>query len=154
MKYLGPLVFCLTIALSQQGPADAASTSDSWEDNNTRELLGHPCVELDRSLIAPVPADRREQAIAKLSKISAMALNEDQADTFLGLGRDVAMASASGRIKAAIAELKEQKRLELEERIGSWGASFQQRLDALEVLGASTEQQSLKPYLVRAIAKY
>ena len=76
-----------------------------------------------------------------------------EAAALLGLGTAPADVTAQAMIKAAISKLAEQKRLELEERVGSWGPMDQERLDRLQRLEASSTLLSLRPYLIRAIAK-
>jgi hypothetical protein len=133
--------------------AHQAYARDAWETKGSGQRLVTPCNSLDPSLIAPVPADRRHSGIASLEGEPIIALDKNQAARFLGLHNGDKNISALGRIKSAIQKLREQKRLEIEERIGSWAMSDQERLDRLETLSASSSINGLKPYLVRAIAK-
>jgi hypothetical protein len=148
-RLVGPSPNSTPQAVHQESPPQR----DSWESDPTQLATNPSCVELDRSLVAPVPAVTRADAVAKLDKVSAVALNENETAAILDLKSGVNEASARGRIKSAIAKLEEQKRLELEQRIGSWGPLDEERLAKLQNFGSSGLPAKLMPYLVRGIAK-
>ncbi len=153
MRFWPLFAVCLAAVAYPFASANAADTVDAWEGSDAQERALRGCIAIDQSLFAPVPSAHRAEAISKLEKIPVAALSEKQATAILALESDPSMASAPDRIKATIKQLREQKRLELDEKIGSWGQVFQERLSALEALDASLTPRDLKPYLVRAIGK-
>jgi len=146
VAFMGFLIGLTTFA----SPADA---QDSWEAKDSGPQLTVSCNSVDPSLVAPVPTAHRLAAITSLERVPAIALDRGQTARLLDLEDSDKSISATGRIKTVIGKLKEQKRLELEERIGSWSQSDQERLDRLEALEGSPAISKFKPYLVRAIAK-
>jgi len=124
---------------------------DGWENRRPNGLRG--CNVIDPALIAPVPLAHRQEAIAKLEDIAITALDQRQASALLDLPSD-ASSSGAGRIKTAIAMLEELQRSVLEHRIGSWSRADQKRLDGLHRRDIDPATAALRPFLVRAIAKY
>lgn len=108
---------------------------------------------INDALVVPVPSDRRPDGISRLELSSAIPLQPKDAVTILGLESNPSMALPQSRIESEIARLREQKRLELEERKGSWGKSFQDELDQLEILAKNGAVRQLKPVLARAVAR-
>jgi hypothetical protein len=110
------------------------------------------CNVIDAALIAPVPVAHRPEAIAELENVAITELDQGQMLTLLDLPSDPSTSGAS-RINAAIAILEEQRRIALEDRIGSWPRAYQERLDGLHHLDADPSTATLRPFLVRAVAK-
>jgi hypothetical protein len=111
------------------------------------------CNVIDSALIAPVPVAHRPEAITKLENVAITELDQNQALAILDRPSDASISAAS-RIKAAIAELEDERRSALEDRIGSWTRADQKRLDTLHRLDADPVTAALRPFLVRAVAKY
>ena len=126
--------------------------TESWESNPTDKLPTN-CTNVERSLIVPIPAVRRADAIARLANRSSRRLTEKQVVAILNL-RSSSDASASGRIEHAIAALTQQKRLAEEKAKGSWSSADQDRLQKLEAFASGPTPEKLKPYLLRGVARY
>jgi hypothetical protein len=124
---------------------------DGWENRRPNGLRG--CNVVDPALVAPVPVAHRQEAIAKLENIAITELDQRQASALLDLPSD-ASSSGAGRIKAAIAMLEELRRSVLEHRIGSWSRADEKRLDGLHRRDVDPATAALRPFLVRAVAKY
>lgn len=147
----GAALTVLLVALITGPGHGEAPVPDTWENDRPDGLQG--CKVIERALIAPVPVGHRPEAIAKLENVAITELDQGQTSALLDLPSD-ANISGAGRIKAAIAMLEERRRSVLEHRIGSWTRADQKRLDGLYRIDADPATAALRPFLVRAVAKY
>jgi hypothetical protein len=139
-------------AVSPSSGIDALS--DPWESKGIPPNDEAGCFELDRALIIPVPQDQRAEAIARLESVPALRLDDADAARFLHIVQtQPRQGLVTNFVDKAIANLREQKRKELDERVGSWGPMEEERLTKLVALRDSPHLLDLKPYLVRAVAK-
>jgi hypothetical protein len=152
----GPfLAICLyaNCSLGFAGP----SVAEDWERESAKQRLPDRslCSPIDRALIRPTIPSQRPAAISQLEKLPVMEIDEHRAAVLVEApGSAETSDSATSVIGKAIAELQARKRRELVDHQGSWSLADQDRLDKLELLKKSATLSTLRPFLVRAIAKY
>jgi hypothetical protein len=144
----GPgLIVALLLALNADRGYGASPAPDSWEDRPPQGLQG--CTVVDSALLAPVPPAHRPEAIARLENVSVAELDRQQVWALLDL--DTATdASGSSEDREATGEPSERHRY----RIGSWDRAERERLDRLRQLEGDPATATLRPFLVRAVAKH
>ena len=149
-RWLAEILFSL--ALACEPSYSATLTPDSWENRPQAGEL-QDCTSIDSALIAPVAVGNRTKVIARLDKTSAIDLNQREMLELLGLPQNTP-ASATERIRAAIGTLEQERRSAIEHHVGSWSLATQDRLNRLQHLAVEPGTMTLRPFLVRAVAKY
>jgi hypothetical protein len=124
--------------------------TNSWEGQPPDSL--QDCKPIEPALIVAIPIAHRSEAIAQLESVSIIELDQSRLTALLDLTPDTS-ASAPAWIKAAIGSLNQKRRSELEDHVGGWTQADQNHLDRLQTLQADPLTATLKPFLVRAVAK-
>lgn len=114
--------------------------------------LSH-CTEINEMVVALNPP-QRDEAVQMLATVPFRQISDQRAAHLLGMNVRRGEALATTRLQASIDELREQKRLELEEQRGSWSVADQQLLDELVMKFAAGAHRRYRPYLVRAVSKF
>jgi hypothetical protein len=150
--------FCLLTVILQVifSPCLAeSSVAKSWESDGAKQKpTSSPCTPVEPALILPTIASHRSDAIDQLEHSPIIEIDERSAARMVEpSGAKEVSDSASSVIGKAIAALEERKRRELVNHEGSWSLADQRRLNELEALKKNGTLSSLRPFLVRAIAK-
>jgi hypothetical protein len=125
--------------------------ADGWENPPPADL--RECISIDRSLIFAVPIAGRPEAIARLESGAIVELMAPELHALLDLPAGTTGFGVD-QIKNEIGRLKEQRRVALESHQGSWSTADQQRLDRLTTTMSDPTTSNLRPFLVRAVAKF
>jgi hypothetical protein len=158
-RTIPPMGLCLLTIILQaiSSPCLAESpVAVSWERDGAKQKPDpSQCTPLERALILPTIPSQRGVAIAQLERTPVIELDPRDVAKMVELpGSNEVSDSASRVVSKTIAELEERKRQELIDHIGSWSLADQSRLEELETLKKKNGTlSSLKPFLVRAIAK-
>jgi hypothetical protein len=144
-------VALVVIVVSGLDNATGLADSDGWENLPPANL--QECNSLERAQIVAVPIAHRSEALAKLQDVAIVELATSELQTIVDLPAGTT-ASIVNQIKNEIARLSEQRRAALESHQGSWSAADQQQLDRLTTTIADPTMSYLRPFLVRAVAKY
>ncbi|SRR5258706_8628725 len=150
---VGAILLAASMALAATETGRSRETPDPWERNSgVIRPTPETCAAVDRVFIAPVSQSERANAISQLDRYPVVTLDAGGAAKLLNLPQG-ADASPTRLLQEAIAKLESQKRLEIEQRIGSWSVADQNRLEELERLARSPNVSMRRPYLARAISK-
>ena len=136
------------VGLGSSSAIAVPTGADAWESFPPANLPD--CHSIDRSLLVPVPTTHRSEAIARLNNTSFVELTRPQMVALVG--REV--GSGEGLLKNEIQRLREQRREALQNHRGSWSLYDQQRLDSVSKTMSHSAGPRLRPFLVRAVAKY
>jgi hypothetical protein len=131
--------------------------NDSWEATGVSKPNPDSCREIDPVLVVPVPRTARAEAIADLGSSSIVSLSPGDSSRFLQSPGGQAPhfgITAENLVNSEIDRLLKRKDIAVTQRTESWSRADQNRLDDLIKLSKSPGLSGLRPFLVRAIAKY
>jgi hypothetical protein len=141
----------LLVTLAAGPGYGGAPRPDAWESRPPPGL--QDCVAVDAALISPVPVAHRPAAIARLRSSTIFALDRRQVRVLFGLAPSERVSGVR-RLEEAIADLARRRRAAHRDRVGSWSRADQQRLGELRRLRRARATATLRPFLVRAVAKH
>jgi hypothetical protein len=141
----------IVVCSVDDGTSRADPTGAAGWENPPADLP--ECTSIDRSLIFAVPIAGRPEAIARLENVAIVEITAPQLHALLDLPAGTNGFGAD-QIKNEIGRLREQRRVALENHQGSWSTADRQRLDRLTTTMSDPTTSNLRPFLVRAVAKF
>jgi hypothetical protein len=150
-----PLCLLVAIAPLANAIADTRVTFEGESKDPWDGFVEQPvdCQSVARELVFRVRVDQLTTATTKLANDSVVALEDADARVLLGVQTAESRETLGEQLLAGrIADLSEQRRVVLSERIGSWSHADEINLDALRQRMADAPRHPLRLYLVRGLA--
>lgn len=126
-----------------------------WETPSEEiPLRDESCVAINAALIEEVPGSHRSIAIWRLREESLVSLSDDLAARLLDVPVGENSSLAASLLQRHISQLRERKRLQLEERIGGWSLADDDDLNSSETQLTEVDSRPPRPFLIRAVSKF
>ncbi len=127
-----------------------AAAAYSGQAADRSKVADTSCKDVPDPFVASVGRPNRPEALQRLKDAQIVELTESQAETLLSeasTGKPLAVV----HLDRAIADLKSQRRDELQFQKGSWGDDLEAELTGLSRMQSAGAAWHLKPFLVRAV---
>ena len=137
------------------GPPLRSEVIPGWETFlGDVQMDRRDCAEIEQWRIQPLNPPQRQIGVTRLANVPFLRVSEPEAARLIGAtyrrGRPLAVTILEGQV----AEMRARKRRAMVEHRDSWSVADQQELDRIIAHLGTPALRRLRPWLVRAVAKF